>query len=90
VDNEYCAKHQRVLVNTLEMVPSSNLVPSWTASGSDQSSFDQYDLFSDKLDDIMPNNVPETIPGQSDYAARLLTAAQLYLKSLPEAPKKWG
>jgi hypothetical protein len=28
VDNEYCAKHQRVLVNTLEMVPSSNLVPS--------------------------------------------------------------
>jgi hypothetical protein len=47
VENEYCAKHQRVPVNKLETVPTSNLVPSATASGSYQSSFDQYDLSSD-------------------------------------------
>jgi len=40
-------KHWRVLVNTYESLPSSNLVPSATASGSWQSSFDQHDLSSD-------------------------------------------
>jgi len=34
--------------------------------------------------------VPETTPGRSDRAARLLTAARLYLNSPPEAPKNWG
>jgi len=38
----------------------------------------------------MPNNVAETTPGRSDHAARLLTAARLYLNSPPEAPKNWG
>jgi hypothetical protein len=47
MENKYCAKHRRVLVNKLEMVPCSNLVPSATASGSYQSSFDPYDLSSD-------------------------------------------
>jgi len=47
VENEYCAKHRRVAVNKLETVPSSNLVPSATASGSYQSSCDPYDLSSD-------------------------------------------
>jgi hypothetical protein len=47
VDNEYCAKHRRVSVNKLETVPSSNLVPSATASESYQSSFDPYDLSND-------------------------------------------
>ena len=37
VENEYCARHRRVPVNKLETVPSSNLVPSATASGSYQS-----------------------------------------------------
>jgi hypothetical protein len=36
VENEYCAKHRRVPVNKLETVPTSNLVPSATASGSNQ------------------------------------------------------
>jgi hypothetical protein len=47
VDNEYCAKHRCVSVNKLEAVPSSNLVPSATASESYQSSFDPYDLSND-------------------------------------------
>jgi len=34
VENEYCAKHRRVLVNILETVSTSNLFPSATASGS--------------------------------------------------------
>jgi len=38
----------------------------------------------------MPNNVAETTPGRSERAARLLTAARLYLNSPPEAPKNWG
>jgi len=90
VENEYCAKHRRVPVNKLEMVPSSNLVPSATASGSYQSSFDPYDSSSDDEKYLTPINVAETTPGRSDRAARLLTAARLYLNSPPEAPKIWG
>jgi len=75
VENEYCTKHRRVPVNTLETVPSSNLVPSATASGSYQSSFDPCDLSSDDEEYLMPNNVAETTPGRSDHAARLSTAS---------------
>jgi len=90
VENEYCAKHQRVPVNTLETVPSSNLIPSVTASGSYQSSLDPYDLSSDVEEYLTPNNVTERTPGRSDRAARSLTAARLYFNSPPEAPKNWG
>jgi len=45
--NKSCAKHQRGRVNKLESLPSSNLIPSATASGSYLSSFDPYDLSSD-------------------------------------------
>jgi len=90
VQNEYCAKHRRVPVNKLETVPSSNLVPSATASGSYQSSFDPYDLSSDDEEYLTPKNVAETTPGRSDRAARLLTAAGLSVNSPPEAPKNWG
>jgi len=90
VENEYCAKHRCVTVNKLETVPSSNLVPSATALGSYQSSFDPYDSSSDDEEYLTPNNVAEMTPGSSDHAARLLTAARLYLNSLPEAPKNWG
>jgi len=74
-------------LNKLESILSSNLVPSATVSGSCQSSFDPYDLSSNDEEYLPPNNVAETTPGQSDHAARLLTAARLYLHSLPEAPK---
>jgi len=63
LENEYCAKHRCVRVNKLETVPSSNLVPSATASGSYQSSFDAYDSSSDDEEYLMPNNVAETTPG---------------------------
>jgi len=76
-----------VPVNKLETVPTSNLVPSATAAGSYQSSFDPYDLSSDDEEYLTPNNVAETTPGRSDRAARLLTAARLYLNSPPKAPK---
>jgi hypothetical protein len=81
VANEYCTKHRCVLVNKLETVLSSKLVPSATASGSYQSSCDPYDLSSDDEEYLTPNNVPVTTPRQSDRAARLLAAARLYLKS---------
>jgi len=90
VENEYCAKLRRAPVNELEILPSSNLVPSATASGSYQSSFDPYDLFSDDEEYLTPNDVPETTPGQSYRAARLLTAPWLYLNSPHETPKNWG
>jgi len=90
VENEYCAKLRRAPVNKLETVPSSNLVPSATASGPYQSSFDPYDLSSDDEEYLTPNNVPETTPGRSDRAARLLTTTMLYLNSPPEAPNDWG
>jgi len=90
VENEYCAKHQRVPVNKLQIIPTSNLVPSATASGSYQSSFDPYDSSSDDEEYLTPNDVAETTPGGSDRAARLSTVARLRLNSPPEAPKNWG
>jgi hypothetical protein len=90
VENEYCAEHRRALVNTLETVLTSNLVPSAMASWSYQSSFDPYDWSSDDEEYSTPNNVAETTPRRSDRSACLLTAARLYLNSPPEAPKNWG
>jgi len=83
VENEYCASHRRVPVNQFGTVLSSNLVPSATASGSGQSSFDPYDLPSDDEEYLTPNNVAETTPRQRDCAAHLLTAARLHFNSLP-------
>jgi len=87
VENEYCAKDRCVLVNKLETIPSSNLVPSETASGSYQSSFDAYGLSSDDEEYSMPSVAHETTPGRSGRASRSLTAARLYINSLPDAPK---
>jgi hypothetical protein len=47
-------------------------------------------LSSDDEEDLTPNNLAETTPGQSDCAARLLTAARPYLESPPEAPINLG
>jgi hypothetical protein len=63
VENEYCAKHRRVAVNKVEIVPSSNLVSSAMASGSYQSSFDPYNLPSDDVEYLTPDNLAETTPG---------------------------
>jgi hypothetical protein len=63
VENEYCAKHRRVPVNILESLISINSIPSATASGSGQSSFDPYDLSSDDEEFLTPNNVAEMTPG---------------------------
>jgi hypothetical protein len=62
VENEYCTKLRRVPVNIVETVPSSNLVPSATASRSYQSSFDPYESSSDDEEYITPNNVAEKTP----------------------------
>jgi len=90
LENEYCAKHRRVPVNKHESLPSCNVIPSATASGSCQSSFDQYDYSSNDEEYLMCNNVAEMTPGRRDRAVRLLTAARPNLHSLPEPPKIWG
>jgi len=74
-------------VSKLETVPSSDLVPSVTALGSYQSSFDPYDLSSDDEEYFTPNIMAEMTPRRSDRAARLLTASRLYLNLPSEAPK---
>jgi hypothetical protein len=89
VENEYCAKHRHVPVNKVEREPSSNPVPSATASVSYQLSIDTYDLSSDDEEYLAPDNVAETTPGRSNCAGRILTTARLYLNSLPESPKNW-
>jgi len=66
VENEYCANHRGVPGNKLETVLSNHLLPSVTASGSYQSSFDPYDLPSDDEENSTPNNVAETTPRLSD------------------------
>jgi len=88
-ENKFCAKHRHVPVSKLETVPSNNLLPAAMASGSYQSSLDPYDFASDDEEYLMPNILAETTPGGSDPAARVLTAARLYLNSPPEAPKNW-
>jgi len=90
VENEYCAKHWRVPVNKHKSLPSCNLIPSATASGSWQSSFDPYDVSSDDEEYLTPDNVAGMTPGWSDRTARQLTAARLYLISPPEAPNNGG
>ena len=90
LQNEYCAKHRHVPVNTLEYIPSSTLIPFATASGSCQSSIDPYKLSSNDEQYLTPNNVAKTTPGLSSRAPHLLIAARLYLNSPPEAPKNWG
>jgi len=60
------------------------------ASGSDQSSFDPYDLSSANEKYLPPDDVAKTTAGWSDRAARFLTTARLHLNSPPEAPKNWG
>jgi hypothetical protein len=57
VENEYWVKDRRLVHNTLETVPSSNLVSSATAVGSYQLSFYAYDLSSDDEEYLTPNNV---------------------------------
>jgi len=90
VENRYCAKHRCVSVNKHESFPSSNLIQSAMALKSCQSSFDPYDLSSNDVEYLTPNNVAETTPGWSHCPAPLLSAARLYLNSPPEAPMNWG
>jgi len=90
VENDYCAKHRCVPVDKFETVPSSNLVPSATPSGSYQSRCDPYDLSSGNGECLMPNNAAETTPRRSNHAACLLTATKLHLNLPPEPPKNSG
>jgi hypothetical protein len=90
VENEYWAKHRCVAVNKLEIIPSSNHVPSATASGSSQSSFNPCDSSGNDEEYLTHNNLAETTPSQSGRSAHVLTAARLYLNSPHEAPKNWG
>jgi len=90
VENEYCAKLRSVPFDKPESVPSNNLVLSLTAPGSGQSSFDPYDLSTDDTEYLIANTEAETTPRESDRTARWLSAARLYLNSLPEAPKNCG
>jgi hypothetical protein len=59
------------------------------ASRSHQSSFEPYDSSSDDEEYLTPNNGAEKTPGSCNRAARLMSAAKLYLNSPPEAPKNW-
>jgi hypothetical protein len=89
LEDEYCAKHRRVLVNTLEYLPISTLIPFPVDSGFSDSSFDPNELSSDHEKYLTPNDVPEMTPGLSDWAADLLTAAGNYLNPPCEEPTNW-
>jgi hypothetical protein len=86
---QYYAKYRRLSVNQPESVGSNN-ASSTTSSGSDQSSFNPYDLSSNDDEYLMSQNLAEITPGHSYRAACLLAAARLYFNSLPEEPKNWG
>jgi len=90
VENKYCTKHRWLPVIKSDHTLNNNLSSFEMASRSGQSSYDPYDLSSDDGEYLMATNVAETTPGRSDRAARLLTAARLYLNSPPELPQNWG
>jgi len=90
VEKEYCAKHRRLPVIKSDNTLNNNLRSFELASRCGQYSFDPHDLSSDDHKYLMPTNVAEMTPGRSDRAARLLTAARLYLNSPPKLPQNWG
>jgi len=90
VENEYCAKHRRLLVTNSENILNNNPSFSATASRSGQSSYDPDDVSSNDEEYVMPNNVAETRPGWSHCAAPLSRAERLHLNSPPELPQNWG
>jgi len=87
VEKEYCAKHRRVLVNKLERLTIRSRVPSTTAPGFCQLSFDSYGLACEDGEYSTPNTVGERILRRSCRIPRLLTAARLYSNLTPEEPK---
>ena len=90
MENEYCAKHRGSLVIKPENVPNTNLVSSAMSSRSGQPFYDPYDSSSNDKEYLIPNTVAEMTPGQSNRAARLSTAARLYLNWPFEIPQNWG
>jgi len=90
VENEYCAKHRRLPVTKSDNTLNNNLSSFKMASRSGQSSYNPYNSSSDDEEYLMRNNVAKTTPGRSDRAARLLSAARLYLNSPSELPQNWG
>lgn len=68
-----------VYMSKPEIIPSNNLFASATTSGSGQSCFDPYYLSSDEEAFSTAISIAETIPGYSDYPARLSIAARIYL-----------
>jgi len=81
VENEHCAKHRWLSVTKHETPQSNDFIHSATPSQSGQSSFDPYDLSSGDEEYLTPKNLAETTPWWRDRAARLLTAARLYMNS---------
>jgi len=89
-ENDYCPKHQHMLVNKSDSIVRSNLVPFITASGSGLSSFAPYDLSSHDEKYLTPNKVAEMPPGKRHHAAQFLTTARHHLDAPPEATKNCG
>jgi len=90
VENEYCTKHRLLPVIKSDNTLNNTLSSFQRASRSVQSSYAPYDLSSDEDKYLMATKVVEMTPGRSNRAARLLTAARLYLNSPPEIQQNWG
>jgi len=90
VEDKYGVKHRWIPVIGPKNLPGSNFLPSPKASGLGQLCFDPYDLSSDDEEYITPKSVADTTPRQSDWKVCILTAARLYMNSLPEAPNNLG
>jgi len=73
-----------------DKLQSNDFIHSATPSQSGQSSFDPDDLSSSDEEYLTPENLAETTTGRCDRAARLSTAAWLYLNPPPESPRNWG
>jgi hypothetical protein len=62
-ENEYCASHRRWPIIKPESVPSIYLFPSAMGCRCGQYLFEPYDLPSDDVENSMPKNRAEMMPG---------------------------
>ena len=90
LQNEDCPIHRCLPVDEPARIPSSYLVPCAMSLGSGQSSFDPYHRTTNDEASLVPKNVAETTPRQSNHAAHLLPTARLYLDPPPEVTMNWG
>jgi hypothetical protein len=90
VEHEYCSKDPILPNFILETTNDNDPFSTSPVSGPGHLFYNPNVLSTDDAEYMTPANLIESTPGRSHCAAQPLTTTTLYLKSLPEAPRRWG